>query len=237
MKITKKQIFATLRTLDRTAIFKLCVALTGPHPRPEIKSWVFNMIKQYAPTNAIAKQAFNIAFGGRNTSAAYKGKHGYFAPLHYQEIVDYTKEQLKNPVTSYTKYPTFGHTHLYFCSPVHGHSDYNKWRALPIAGNEKFCKTLIQYVQNVTKIYNATIRVRVWQRRTNDYEKEKFNDIDYTIENSRKFIWAKYSEIDAKYAQKNADYTIGIINNENKKSFWTDTVVRETFYELLTKIN
>ena len=241
-KITKKAIVATLRTLDRTAIFKVAFKLlfesTGRKPNIiELRNGVYNLIKEYAPTNKIANMAYSLAHNTRNTSAAYKGKHGYFEPLTLQMIVDYTKQQLKNPVTPYTKYPTYGHTHLYFCSPVHGHSDYNKWRALPIEGNEKFCKTLVDYVTNVTKIYNATIRVRVWQRKTNDNEKEKFDDIDYDITNSRKFIWAKYSEIDAKYAQRNADYTIGIINNENKKSFWTDTVIKETFYELLTKIN
>lgn len=240
-KITKKAIVATLRTLDRTAIFKLCKQIYPGRifTKKELRSVVYDIIKEFAPTNKIAKEAYWLAYthGHQLVDDCYKGKHGYFEPLTLQMIVDYTKQQLKKPVTPYTKYPTYGHTHLYFCSPTYGHSDYNKWRALPIEGNEKFCKTLIQYVENVTKIYNATIRVRVWQRRTNDYEKEKFDDKDYNIENSRKFIWARYREIDAKFARQNADYTIGIINNENQKSFWTDTVIKETFYELLTKIN
>lgn len=155
-KITKKAIVATLRTLDRTAIFKVAFKLffesTGRKPNIiELRTGVYFIVKEFAPNNKIANMAYSLAYNTRNTSAAYKGKHGYFAPLPYQEIVDYTKQQLRGPVTPYTKYPMYGHTHLYFCSPVHGHSDYNKWRALPIKGNEKFCKTLVDYVTNVTK--------------------------------------------------------------------------------------
>ncbi len=73
------------------------------------------------------------------------GKHGYYKPTRLMEIVDYLKEQCSNPHSNYAKRPMLGYTHLYFCSPIYGHSDYNKWPALPIEGNERFCELVIKY--------------------------------------------------------------------------------------------
>lgn len=77
--------------------------------------------------------------------AAAHSKHGVYEPLRKRYIVEYLKEQCLDPDSNYAKRPMLGHTHLYFCSPVYGHSDYNKWRALPIEGNERFCELAIKY--------------------------------------------------------------------------------------------
>lgn len=143
-KYTKKAGQAILRTLDRTAIFKLYKQLTGKIDRGEI----FEFIKNYAPSQKVAKAAFSIAYNSPHQSVddCYKGKHGYFEPLPRQKAVDYTKEMVKVP-SAYAKYPIMGQTHLYFASVSYGHSDYNKWRSVPIKGNEAFCKVLINYVK------------------------------------------------------------------------------------------
>ena len=60
------------------------------------------------------------------------------------KIIDYLKEQIGQPVNNYSKAAMRGFTHLYFCSPVYGHSDYNKWcTGLPIEGNEAFVDKVI----------------------------------------------------------------------------------------------
>lgn len=76
---------------------------------------------------------------------ASHSRHGVCEPLRKQYIVEYLKKQCLDPESNYAKRPMLGYTHLYFCSPVYGHSDYNKWRALPIKGNERFCELVIKY--------------------------------------------------------------------------------------------
>lgn len=60
------------------------------------------------------------------------------------QCVETLKRNIRDGLTNDTKVPVLGYTHLYFVSPVYGHRDYNKWCALPIKGNEKFCETLIK---------------------------------------------------------------------------------------------
>ena len=60
------------------------------------------------------------------------------------QCVEELKRNIRGGLNNYTKVPVLGYTHLYFVSPYYGHSDYNKWCALPIKGNEKFCATLIK---------------------------------------------------------------------------------------------
>ena len=40
------------------------------------------------------------------------------------------------------KRPTMGNIYLWFCYPAYGHHDPNKWRAMPIEGNRRFCETI-----------------------------------------------------------------------------------------------
>lgn len=60
------------------------------------------------------------------------------------QCVEELKRNIRDGLNNYTKVPVLGYTNLYFVSPYYGHRDYNKWCALPIKGNEKFCKTLIK---------------------------------------------------------------------------------------------
>lgn len=60
------------------------------------------------------------------------------------QCVEELKRNIKDGLNNYTKVPVLGYTNLYFVSPYYGHRDYNKWCALPIKGNEKFCETLIK---------------------------------------------------------------------------------------------
>jgi hypothetical protein len=153
-KITKKEIAATLRTLDRTQIFRLFKAVNGGN---EIdRSALSDFIVANAPTKKVRKAAYDIAYYPSNPhhhySEDYKGKHGFFEPLPRQKAVEYTMKQLQDPASSYSKFPIMGHTHLYFASIAYGHRDYNKWRSVKIEGNEKFCDMLIAYVNKFVKV-------------------------------------------------------------------------------------
>ena len=76
-------------------------------------------------------------------------RHGIYHGNDLIELVNYVKRQCAKACDAYeydyAKRPMLGKTHLYFCSPVYGHDDYNKVRSIPIAGNERFCELLIKY--------------------------------------------------------------------------------------------
>lgn len=64
------------------------------------------------------------------------------------------KEWSKPEHGNYQKVAMYGHTWLYLCSPIFGHSDYNKSRILEIEGHEKQCEWLIK-VSN--RVANANV--------------------------------------------------------------------------------
>lgn len=61
----------------------------------------------------------------------------------YNAIKEWSKPEHGN----YQKIAMYGHTYLYLCSPIYGHSDYNKHRILEIKGHEKEC----EWLMNVSK--------------------------------------------------------------------------------------
>lgn len=149
-KITKKEIASTLCTLDTTQIFRLYKRVNGGNQVD--RSALYDFIKDNAPTQKVRNAAYCIAYAHHQTWDCYKGKHGVFEPLPRQKAVEYTMRQLQSPASSYAKFPIMGHTHLYFASIAYGHSDYNKWRSVKIEGNERFCDTLIAYVNKFVKV-------------------------------------------------------------------------------------
>lgn len=146
-KITKQEIERVLRTLDSTQIFRLHHRLFGNVT--EIS--VYNFIKKYAPTKGVRASAGRLAYNTKNMD--YRQcvdnkvirKHGIYHGNDLIEFVAYLKKQCADASSSYAKRPMLGNTHLYFCSPTFGHSDYNKVRSIPIAGNERICELAIKY--------------------------------------------------------------------------------------------
>ena len=62
-------------------------------------------------------------------------------------------DNFKRGFVNYVKVPMYGHTQLYFCSPIYGHNDYNKFTCgLKIQGNEQFINKLIEISKRAIKI-------------------------------------------------------------------------------------
>ena len=146
-KITKKEIQTVLRSLDVTAIYRLHYMLYGTVSA----CGVFDFVKQYAPSKRVIKFAI-AALGAashdvkrRVIDSEVNWRNGVYHGNDLIELVDYVKQQCAEAGSAYAKRPMMGKTHLYFCSPVYGHNDYNKVRSIPIAGNERFCELLIKY--------------------------------------------------------------------------------------------
>ena len=146
-RITKKEIQAVLRTLDVTAIYRLYYKIYG-----RVSAYgVYDFVKQYAPSASVRIAAGRIAFCTKNMDKRMccdnyvRRNNGTYRGNDLIEAVDYVKRQCAEAGSRYAKRPMLGKTHLYFCSPVYGHNDYNKVRSIPIAGNERFCELLIKY--------------------------------------------------------------------------------------------
>lgn len=153
-KITKKEIERVLRTLDSTQIFRMFHRIHGVIPS---RMDVYYFIQNNAPSMRVYRSAYRIAFNPKNQDRRILIerecilRHGLYQGDARKWVVDYLKEQCQNPSSNYAKRPMMGHTHLYFCSPVYGHRDYNKRRALPIEGNERFCQLVIKYADKYFK--------------------------------------------------------------------------------------
>ena len=141
--ITKKEIEAVLRSMNQTAIFRTYFKLYGI--RPEQYN-VVRFIDEFAPTKKIKRVSWTLTEPNRHKKVRlYRVDSNWLAenwPVSY--IVRYFRDELSRGLTPYTKRPFLCKTHLYFCSPVYGHGDYNKWRSVSIKGNERLCDTLIR---------------------------------------------------------------------------------------------
>lgn len=164
-KVSKKKIVSTLRTYDVTKICALYKNIFGYVPTEKLQPYglestytyldyleVYKWASDFATSNKMDSLLYDLlrnashykhrSFGGDKYCYA---KHGIYEPLEKHHIVNYMLEQCKDVKSNYAKRPMMGHTHLYFCSPVYGHRDYNKWQSLPIKGNERFCELVIKY--------------------------------------------------------------------------------------------
>lgn len=162
-KITKKQIVKTLRSYNVTEICKLYKRIHGevPTERRGNGKWSFTCLDGYkvydwAKDFATSRRMDRCLYGSLSRAShhwkysiydmdAVYSKHGYYEPTLKQRIVEELLRNCADPTSNYAKRPMYGHTHLYFCSPVYGHADYNKWRAILIKGNERFCELVIKY--------------------------------------------------------------------------------------------
>lgn len=142
-KVTKKEIACILRSGNITKIFQLYYRIHGNIDRHGL----YHFIRSNAPSKRVYRDAYHICHNKPKCaySHLYKGKHGYFDPLPRQKVVEKLLEECNREIDNYSKRPFMGNTHLYFCSPIYGHSDYNKWMAIDIKGNERFCEVIKKY--------------------------------------------------------------------------------------------
>lgn len=160
-RITKKEIVNTLRTYNPTRICALYKRVYGCVPMKEDAAYHFTYLdgykiyqwaEQYATGIRMDRRLYHLLcrvshhwnYSAYDMCYVYS-KHGEYEPLPKQRVVEFLVRQCQNPTSNYAKRPMMGYTNLYFCSPAYGHKDYNKWCALPIAGNERFCETVIKY--------------------------------------------------------------------------------------------
>lgn len=69
----------------------------------------------------------------------------------YESVIDCARPENG----SYQKIVMYGYTNLYLCSPIYGHSDYNKRLLIPIEGNERECEFLMKVSNRVSGFHNT----------------------------------------------------------------------------------
>jgi len=152
MKIfTKKAFRAALKDNNQTEVWHLAAIKIGRTPS---KKEVYNLIREVADTVRDERKAYDMAYESQRKqkfelaeiNAWYRrGAYGQYKDSRYKtEAIEMLRELLTENHGNYTKVPMLGFTHLYFCSPSYGHSDYNKVRTCLIEGNEDFVKKILE---------------------------------------------------------------------------------------------
>ena len=141
MNFTKTAFRSAFKANNQTLIWKLAFLKLGHTPT---KSEVYELIMDVV--NPILKKgiAWTIAY-----SSFRKNRFEYIDSVHWNargayrqyDIHYYRAEALKmlrrlytEPLSTHSKIANFGFTHLYFCSPIYGHKDYNKVCTCPLNG-------------------------------------------------------------------------------------------------------
>ena len=137
MKFTKKAFRAALKANNKTEVWHLMAVKMGRKPT---FNEVYETIKEIATTDRDARKAFTMADTRKvifcESTNIVNGPRG--------EALAMLRRLLTEGVSSYTKVPMMGHTHLYFCSPSYGHADYNKVRTCNIEDNEEFVNKIVK---------------------------------------------------------------------------------------------
>lgn len=130
---------------DRKNIFRLFTIKTG-------KKIEYSPTGLYFEIGYFVRKYCGIRFYRNNHDIwNFTKNYHYTQQSNYYKrimVIEKLKDELLYPFTNYTKLPYYGYTHLYFCSPIYVHSDYNKWRAIEIKGNEKFCEKIINIAKS-----------------------------------------------------------------------------------------
>lgn len=127
-RITKKEIKATLRTLDTTKIFRIAkLAGVDVSNRLDLCQW----IKLNAPSKKVREDAYHLSFNAGLSRKAFIANLEGKNPInknswHVLDAIDYAKYQKNRGFDNYSKVLIIGNTFIYWASPFFGHKDYNK---------------------------------------------------------------------------------------------------------------
>ena len=136
---TKKEISKVLGSLDSTQIFKLAKKLGID---VDSKSNVYDFIKENAPNTKVRSKAHVLSYqaGSYKHYRCYRSASEFDTNIWWKERISnairFAKRQKKDGDWGpYSKILFIGFNNIYWCSPVFGHTDYNKSIAFP--NNEK----------------------------------------------------------------------------------------------------
>lgn len=143
-KFTKKAFRQAIIHNDQTGVWHLTAIKLGKKPT---QNDVYELVSEMATSMKQSNKAYNFAFNPmegsrrhRNGLVEYntfiqRGGYRQYGVRHYRaEALKMLRRLVDEPLNSHAKVPMFGFTHLYFCSPVYKHSDYNKVKTCCLNG-------------------------------------------------------------------------------------------------------
>lgn len=153
--ITKKHITAVLRSLNKTSIWQLVHNIYGGNIDSK---QVYDFVREYAPTNKIYDMAYDLAYlhnrQKRTSTDQVRKSVAYYDANIKHFVLQTLRANILISRSAYAKRPMMGKSHLWFCSPLHGFNDYNKWSAMEIKGNERFCEVICRLADKYFPINN-----------------------------------------------------------------------------------
>lgn len=153
-KITKKRIVEVLRSRDLTKIFQLVHIINGG----KINSRdVIHFVHEYAPSDKVWDDIWRGIHCTPNREQKYRNfcRETEFNERNKRHLaMQHLREEIARGTDRYTKRPMMGITHLYFASPIYKHRDYNKFAAMEIKGNERFCEVICKLADKYIPMYN-----------------------------------------------------------------------------------
>ena len=159
-RISKKHIVQVLRSMNTTEIFRLYHQIYGGKVTAnDVYTFIDEFITAYRTYRKICTAVFNSLHHYKPIDAPQVHDQSRKA-LDFSEknakhfAVQALREEIARGFDGYTKRPIMGMTHLYFASPVYGHSDYNKWRSVEIKGNERFCEVICRLADKYFPLNN-----------------------------------------------------------------------------------
>lgn len=154
--MNKKQLISAIRKAIREKKLTTACKLIPGKNFNEKNEWVHKNIS-FSRAHFLQRTYDN--FWRNKEKWLYNFNFAYFTHAKYYDLewiqksnaLHMIKRLIKEEITPYTKIAMYGHTHLYFCSPIYKHKDYNKIQCCKIEGNEKLCEKIIELSN---KIYN-----------------------------------------------------------------------------------
>ena len=146
--MNKKKLISAIRKAIREKNITLACKLIPVKLYSAKYGWVRdNISKERA--KKLDELVTNIRVKRPRNQFKYKGIN--WEDVRKKQAFDMLKELCLWKLSPYTKIAMKGHTHLYFCSPIYGHKDYNKVMCFSIKGNEKLCEKVIELSNRIYK--------------------------------------------------------------------------------------
>ena len=133
MKFTKKAFRYALKHNDQTQVWYLATLYYRRQPvREEVQDLIYRMAdceRDRAKGQRMAYESLRKDKLRMQIAIAWNNRGAYRQyDIHYyrKTALEMLRRLYDEPLSSHTKIPMFGHTHLYFCSPAYKFHDYNK---------------------------------------------------------------------------------------------------------------
>lgn len=133
MRFTKKAFRSALKNNDQTQVWYLATLYYRRQPvREEVQDLIYRMAdceRDRAKGQRMAYESLRKEKLRMQIAIAWNNRGAYRQyDIHYyrKTALEMLRRLYTEPLSSHTKIPMFGFTHLYFCSPAYKFHDYNK---------------------------------------------------------------------------------------------------------------